>query len=44
MPISLKDKLTSFDILKEYKGTNPYILMLQRDVFLKGEELSDFGA
>lgn len=44
MPISLKDKLTSFDILKEYKGTNPYILMLQRDVLLKGEELSDFGA
>lgn len=44
MPISLKDKLTSYDILKEYKGANPYILMLQRDVLFKGEEISDFGA
>lgn len=44
MPISLKDKLISYDILKEYKGANPYILMLQRDVLFKGEEMSDFGA
>ena len=44
MPISLKNKLTSYDILKEYKGANPYILMLQRDVLFKGEEMSDFGA
>lgn len=44
MPISLKDKLISYDILKEYKGANPYILMLQRDILFKGEEMSDFGA
>lgn len=44
MAINTKDKLIALDILKEYKGTNPYILMLQRDVFFKHEELSDFGA
>lgn len=44
MAINTKDKLDALDILKEYKGNNPYILMLQRDVFFKHEELNDFGA
>ena len=44
MPISVKDKLRALDILKEYKGSNPYILMLQRDVIFKNGELNDFGA
>ena len=44
MPVNVKDKLRSLDILKEYNGTNPYILMLQRDVTFKGGELNDFGA
>lgn len=44
MAINTKDKLIALDILKEYKGNNPYILMLQRDVFFKHEELNDFGA
>lgn len=44
MAINTKDKLVALDILKEYKGNNPYILMLQRDVFFKHEELNDFGA
>lgn len=44
MAINLKDKLRSLDILREYKGSNPYILMLQRDVILKGNEINDFGA
>lgn len=44
MAINTKDKLRAFDILKEYKGSNPYILMLQRDVYFKHEDLNDFGA
>lgn len=44
MSISIKDKLHSLDILKDYKGNNPYILMLQRDVIFKNEEINDFGA
>ena len=44
MVINTKDKLKALDILKEYKGVNPYILMLQRDVFFKHEDLNDFGA
>lgn len=44
MPVSVKDKLRALDILKEYKGPNPYILMLQRDVIFKNGELNDFGA
>ena len=31
----------ALDILKEYNGNNPYILMLKRDVFFKHEELND---
>ena len=42
MPVSVKDKLRALDILKEYKGSNPYILMLQRDVIFKNGELNDF--
>lgn len=41
--MSLKDKLKALDILKEYKGNNPYILMLQRDVNFKKLELTDFN-
>ena len=44
MIVSVKDKLSALDILKNYTGSNPYILMLRRDVYMKGEELSDFGA
>lgn len=44
MVVSVKDKLSALDILKNYTGSNPYILMLRRDVYMKGEELSDFGA
>lgn len=44
MPINVKDKLKSLDLLKDYKGNNPYILMLQRDVYFKREEINDFGA
>ena len=43
MSVSIKDKLFSLDILREYKGNNPYILMLQRDVIFKGNEINDFG-
>ena len=34
MAASVKNKLQALDILKEYNGTNPYILMLKRNVFL----------
>lgn len=44
MVISVKDKLRALDILKGYNGNNPYILMLKRDVVVKGQELPDFGA
>ena len=43
MSISVKDKMQALDILKEYKGSNPYILMLHRDVYFKHEELNDFA-
>ena len=43
MTISLKDKLRALDIIKEYKGNNPYILMLQRDFLYKNVGLNDFG-
>ena len=43
MSISVKDKVQALNILKEYKGSNPYILMLYRNVYLKHEELNDFG-
>lgn len=43
MSINVKDRLKSLDLLKEYKGNNPYILMLQRDVYFKRKEINDFG-
>ena len=43
MSINAKDRLKSLDLLKEYKGNNPYILMLQRDVYFKREKINDFG-
>lgn len=43
MAVSLKEKLHALDILKEYAGSNPYILMIQRDVLFKGEEIKDFS-
>lgn len=44
MVVSLKDRLQALDILKEYKGNNPYILMIQRDILFKGLEMTDFNA
>ena len=43
MAASVKNKLQALDILKEYNGTNPYILMLKRNVFFNKNELSDFN-
>ena len=43
MAVTIKDRLQSMDILKEYNGDNPYIHMLKRDVILKGGEINDFG-
>lgn len=43
MSVSIKDRLNALDILKDYKGSNPYILMLKRDIIVKGQELQDFG-
>lgn len=44
MSVSLKKKDEAFTILKDYKGDNPYILMLKRDVYLKGNvsAINDF--
>lgn len=41
--MSVKDRLQAFDILKEYNGQNPYILMLKRDVLTKNIDLTDFN-
>lgn len=43
MAVTIKDKLKAIDILKEYNGNNPYILMLKRDVLIKNTELNDFN-
>ncbi len=43
MAVTIKDKLRAIDILKEYNGNNPYILMLKRDVLIKNAELNDFN-
>ena len=40
---NIKERLQALDLLKEYKGNNPYILMLQRDVYVKNMEINDFG-
>lgn len=43
MAVSVKDKLHSLDLLREYNGNNPYIHMLKRDVIFKGNKINDFG-
>lgn len=43
MAISIKDKLQALDIIKVYKGNNPYMLMLQRDIIYKNVDISDFS-
>ena len=40
---SIKDRVEALNILKQYNGINPYILMLKRDIFIKGEEITDFA-
>lgn len=46
MQISDKKKNEALDILRGYAGTNPYILMIKRDVVVKGDinAFSDFSA
>ena len=46
MQISAKRKNEALDILRGYSGTNPYILMVKRDVVIKGDiaSFSDFNA
>ena len=46
MQISEKKKNEALDLLRGYSGTNPYILMIKRDVVIKGniQEFSDFNA
>lgn len=43
MNITAKSKLKALDLLKDYKGKNPYILLLQRDILCKNVELNDFS-
>lgn len=43
MVTSVKDKVKALEILKEYNGSNPYILMLKRDIFIKNESITDFA-
>ena len=46
MQISEKKKNEALDILRGYSGTNPYILMIKRDVVVKNDisAFSDFAA
>lgn len=46
MQISEKKKNEALDLLRGYSGTNPYILMVKRDVVVKGDiqSFSDFNA
>ena len=46
MQISEKKKNEALDLLRGYSGTNPYILMIKRDVVIKGniQDFSDFSA
>ena len=46
MPISEKKKLEALDVLRGYNGSNPYILMVKRDVVVKNDvsSLNDFNA
>jgi SWI/SNF-related matrix-associated actin-dependent regulator 1 of chromatin subfamily A len=43
MVTSIKDRVQALEILKDYNGSNPYILMLKRDIFVKGEKITDFA-
>lgn len=40
--ISLKNREKAYDLLKNYKGSNPYIMMIYRDVITNGK-IDDFG-
>ena len=42
MAVTIKQRLEALDILKTYKGANPFILMLQRDVCHHGKDIEDF--
>ena len=46
MQISEKKKNEALDILRGYSGTNPYILMIKRDVVVKNDisAFTDFAA
>ena len=46
MKISEKRKTEALDLLRGYAGTNPYILMIKRDVIVKNNirDFSDFNA
>ena len=46
MQISEKKKNEALDLLRGYSGTNPYILIIKRDVVIKGniQDFSDFSA
>ena len=44
MAISIKDRINAIDILKNYVGNNPYILMLKKDVLKQDiSVLNDFA-
>ena len=45
MAVSVKKIQESLDKLKDYKGANPYLLILKRDIFVKGKKdiLNDFS-
>ena len=40
--ISLKNREKAYDLLKNYTGSNPYILMVYRDVITNGK-IDEFG-
>ena len=46
MVISQKKKTEALGLLKDYKGSNPYILRLQKDVILRNDinAFNDFAA
>ena len=45
MAVSVKKMNESLDLLRNYSGANPYLLMLKRDVYVKGKKdvLNDFA-
>ena len=42
MAVTVKQRLEAIDILKQYHGTNPFILSIKRDAFSNRKELDDF--